>query len=250
MKSSQHLHPLEEYLQIQQTHILGFAQSHPDIWQLFSTCFNVSNMLMIAIGHQPNLSIIETYRLVLWQSVLHYQSQALVLILNHHLDAGYALLRLAAELSRDIYCVGDDENLLNLWKDKENRRREYQDRFKFDNKSPIGRTVFDTYKLCSKYGVHGHITNSIFSEPIGFVDKEEKILLLDISELGILDAIHIWLTAFVPIQSLCVNTFFESHKSHFYEEFGIFTQFGITMAETLKDLRKVIEMIREDDKVH
>ena len=69
---------------------------------------------MGAIGHQPGITSIETHRLTMWQSVTNYQGQSLILLLDHRLDSGYALLRLAAELSRDVYCIGNDESRLKL----------------------------------------------------------------------------------------------------------------------------------------
>ena len=245
MSNSLELHPVEEYLNIQQSRISEFSKNHPDISRILGTCFNVSRMLMVTIGHQPSLSLVETHRLVMWQSVTEYQVQSLILILTGKLDSGHALLRLATELSRDVHCIGDDESRLTLWLDKEKRRQEYRTLFKFDDTSDFGKTVHDIYKFCSQFGVHGHRTTSAFSEPVGRTGKNDCLLLIDVTDLAILDAVQIWLMAFVSIQHLCASTFFERHLVELQEPLSHFASLEILMGDIVRELNKSLRDLRQ-----
>ncbi len=243
MSDLKQVHPLQEYLNIQQTRISEFAKNYPDIWRVFETCFAISGALRSAIGRQKAITKMEVFRLLMWHSVTNYQVQSLILILNHELDSGYALLRLATELSRDVFCVGDDETRLNLWLERENRKGEYQDIFRFEE-TFFGKAAHTIYRFCSKFGVHGHMTDSMFSEPVG-LSADSAFVLLDVSELGILDAVHVWLTAFAPLQHLCASTFFEHYFLDLQGIIADFASFEIMMADVASDLGKSLNQLRQ-----
>jgi hypothetical protein len=107
-------HPLDEWLSFEQESIQKFKESHPDLWKVFGESINLARNVPFVIGQQAGLTEIEMHRLYLWQKVLHYQTQSIFLLLQAQLDAGFALLRLAAELCRDVIRTADDENMLAI----------------------------------------------------------------------------------------------------------------------------------------
>ena len=151
-------HPLDEWLSFEQESISRFKKGYPDLWRVFGDSINLARAIPYAIGQQDGLTEIEMHRLFLWQKVLHYQTQSLFLLLQSQLDAGFALLRLAAELSRDVIRIADDEKVLAIWLERETKPNEYKKRFKFMLNVPDEEAVHTVYKFASKYGVHGHRT--------------------------------------------------------------------------------------------
>ena len=216
MKSSKNSfrgHPLDEWLSFDEEAIQNFKISHPELWKFFGESINLARAIPFVIGKQDDLTEMEMYRLFLWQKILHYQVQSLFLILRHQLDAGYALLRLAAELSRDLSCIADDEKMLSIWLARENKRNEYKRHFKFSSESPDGKAVYNVYKFASKFGVHGHVTDAIFSDVVGTIGKNNSMLSFGVSEYGVIEAVHMWMLSFLPMHYLCAKTFISKYST-------------------------------------
>lgn len=243
VETSRELHAVDEYLNLQQSRVGEFSKDYPEIWLVLRTCFTVSLMLRIALGHR-NLTMIETHRLVMWNSIVEYQIQSLILLLSGRLDSAYALLRLATELGRDVYCMGDDDSRLTLWLDKENRRNEYRTCFKFDDNNPVVRKVHDVYRLCSQFGVHGHRTSVALSEPVGTGGRNDCLLLLDVPKSAILYGVHIWLMAFATIEDLCASTFFKRHITALQEPFSRFRDFMMLLDDVIIRFGKLLDDLR------
>ena len=127
--------------------------------------------------------------------------------MQHQLDAGYALLRLAAELSRDLARIADDEKMLSIWLARENKQNEYKKHFKYSLDSPDESAIHNVYKFASKFGVHGHVTDVMFSEVIGTIGKNNFILSFGVSDYGVIEAVHMWMMSFLPIHNICAKSF-------------------------------------------
>src|SRR6185437_8575541 len=84
-------------------------------------------------------SLAKTHCGVMWQTAVDYHGQALMHILARELDVGFALLRMAVELSRDAYILGHSQKLLDLWNDRGERSAEYRKKFRFDRSSEAGK---------------------------------------------------------------------------------------------------------------
>lgn len=206
---------LADYFNSLKDEFIGFSKEYPELWMMFNICHEVIQSIQLTITARYELSSVEVHRLMMWQTVFHYQTEALILILSRKLDAGYALIRLAAELSRDLSCIGDDQSLLKLWMDYRSPSKkskitehDYKNTFRFNTKTSAGAYVFRVYKLCSEFGVHGHFMESISSVPNNTVGSgTEEIAILRITEKALLEAVQIWLDSFGPVQQLCLNTF-------------------------------------------
>ena len=199
--------PLDERLSFEQESIQKFKEAYPDLWNVFGDSINLVRAVPIEIGQQAGLTEIEMQRLFLWQKTLHYQTQSLFLLLQSQLDAGFALLRLAAELSRDVIRIADDEKMLAIWLERENNPNQYKKLFKFRQNSPPEEAVHTVYKFASKFGVHGHQTDTMFSEIIGTIGKNGQMLSWGVSNYGVLEAVHTWMLSFLPLHHICAQSF-------------------------------------------
>jgi hypothetical protein len=186
----------------------------------------------------------------MWQTVLDYQMQSIVLILQHKLDSGLALLRMAAELSRDVHVIGKDDARMDLWVEKEKRKREYQNVFKFDTSLPPGQMVYNIYKLCSAFGVHGHISNHMFSELVGQGGNDGQLAFTDVSEIGILDSVETWLMGFVPMHHLCSNEFFASRPAELFQQFSFWREFEVSFSDIVQSFHVSLIKLKEESSVH
>lgn len=246
-RSSQKIeeHPIEAMLFFQNKWIREFARYHPDVWSVISANIDFTQMIQLAIGHQPNLSMIEVHRHMMWQTMFDYQVQSIILILQHKLDAGLALLRMAAELSRDVYFIGDNQTWLNLWMEKTEKNKEYRDSFKFDQTVPQAKMVFEIYKLCSAFGIHGHVSSNMNSKLVGRAGHDAEFALLDASDIGILDSIGTWLMGFAPMHHLCAKEFFLSRLPSLVEMFAIMQQFEMSNMNLVKSFHNSLKDIRQ-----
>lgn len=91
----------------------------------------------------------------------------------------------------------------------------------------------------------GHRTTAAFSEPVGRTGKNDCLLLIDVTDLAILDAVQIWLMAFVSIQHLCASTFFERHLVELQEPFSHFASLEILMGDIVRELDKSLRDSRQ-----
>lgn len=241
-------HPLDEWLSFEQESISKFKKSYPDLWRFLGESINIARAIPYIIGQQKGLTEIEMHRLFLWQKVLHYQIQSLFLLLRSQLDAGYALLRLAAELSRDVIRITDSEKMLAIWIERENKPNEYKKYFKFASDSLDEEAVHTVYKFASKFGVHGHVTDAMFAEVIGTIGKSGSMLSLGVSNYGVLDTLHMWMLSFLPMHHICAKSFIPKYYAVRPEIFLTLANHEVTMnavvqtvSARLQDLKKPIK---------
>ena len=240
--------PLDEWLSFEQESIKKFKDSYPELWKVFGDSINLTRAVPFVIGQQDGLTEIEMHRLFLWQKVLHYQTQSLFLLLQAQLDAGFALLRLAAELSRDIVRISDDEQMLDIWFKREIKPREYKKHFKFLKHFPDEDTVYEIYKFASKFGVHGHQTDTMFSEFIGTIGRDSLMASFGVSNYGILDAVHIWMMSFLPMHNMCAKSFASKYFTVCPEVFITLRDYQVTMNDVIQSVSAQLEKLKAPPK--
>jgi hypothetical protein len=241
-------HPLDEWLVFEQEAVSKFKARYPDLWKVFGDCINLARAVPYVIGQQDGLTEIEMHRLFLWQKVLHYQTQSLFLLLQSQLDAGFALLRLASELSRDVIRIADDEKILAIWLQRENKPNEYKKRFKFIQNSPDEKAVHTVYKFASKFGVHGHQTDTMFSEIIGTIGGSSSLLTWGVSNYGVLDAVHTWMMSFLPMHHICAKSFISKYFAIRPEIFLTLRDYEVTMNSSIQVVSVRLERLRKPTK--
>src|ERR1700722_13686756 len=95
-----------------QERLTQFREDYPDLDLVLSAALNAGDLIVGSITLARGLTITETHRWMMWQTLFGYQQQSLLLIVSGNTDAGLALIRLAMELARDVAVIQDyDERL-------------------------------------------------------------------------------------------------------------------------------------------
>ncbi len=238
-------HPLDEWLSFEQESTSRFRNIYPDLWQVFGDSINLARAVPFVIGQQASLTELEMHRLFLWQKVFHYQTQSLFLLLKSQLDAGFALLRLAAELSRDVIRIADDESMLAIWLERENKPDEYKKRFKFLQNFPEEKKVHTVYRFASQFGIHGHQTDTMFGEIIGTVGESSSMISWGVSHYGVLDAVHMWMMSFLPMHQTCAKSFISKYFSIRPEIFLTLRDYEVTMNSVIQTVSERLEILKK-----
>jgi hypothetical protein len=216
-----------------------FREEYPDLDVVFGAALDVGKLVVGSISLVSNLTITETHRWMMWQTVFEYQKQSLLLLTTGNTDAGLALLRLASELSRDVAVIRDDEIRLDLWMKRRGptRQREYRRLFRFDD-TAAGTKAHNTYEFCSEYGVHGHVSDAMHLERVGtfLPPNRDEFAVLTVSDSGVLSALQVWLAAFGSLHQLCLETFVPKHGEILSEPSRLFMQ----MIEAIGPILKAI----------
>ncbi|MBM4301568.1 MAG: hypothetical protein FJ121_08565 [Deltaproteobacteria bacterium] len=97
-----------------------FRQNQEELWHFINTAYLVSSGLIRSIVVLPDLTTIETHRIMMWWTMLDYQMESLFLNINRQLEIALASLRMASEIARDIARIGNDETKLHIWLNKIN----------------------------------------------------------------------------------------------------------------------------------
>lgn len=140
---------------------------------------------------------------LLWQQTADYLNDAFFLFVEGRLDSGFALLRMAAELARDIAVLRSFPSREHLWRNREAMRNEYRKAFRFDTNSPLGLAAQAVYKFGSQHGVHGHTTNFLHFVEDATVSHRINLTSFKVSKVGILNGISFWMRSFAPVHGLC-----------------------------------------------
>ncbi len=199
---------------IRQDHeaILEFKNKHHDLWIMIDSALNVSHLVADEIITK-NLSFPdhEIYVFQFWMTTWDYQRQSLLLIINKQFDIGFGCLRMASELTRNSLRILESPLLLQLLLDNKRSKTENpkRDAFKFDQTNSEEKYLYSLYKLCSSYGIHGHMTSDISRRPVMFTQEH---VLLKITETSVLQILEIWLESFFPLQNQYVYYFGERYK--------------------------------------
>jgi hypothetical protein len=154
---------LDEVLVGKLDHRQLFREKQEGVWSLVDGVLLAARALAIDVGKQHTSARFVTHRVMMWQTMIQYQTEAFLLIVDGRLDEGLGLLRMAAELARDSSRMGNDEAKLTLWLDRSTRpeaRKPYRKTFRFSDTDPIERYVRQLYRLASESGIHGHATAS------------------------------------------------------------------------------------------
>ena len=155
-------------------------------------------------------------------------------------------MRLAAELSRDVIRIADDEKLRVVWLERENKPNEYRKHFKFTEQSPDEEAVHMVYKFASKFGVHGHVTDTMFSEVIGTFGKNDSMLSWGVSNYGVLDAVHMWMMSFLPMHHVCAKSFMSKYFAIRPEIFLTLRDYEVTMNSFLQTVSGYLENLKKE----
>ena len=184
-------------------------ESNPELTKCIDVMFNYIDMFHTVLPHK-DLSADKVFFLMLWLNIQSYHKDALFLILGKNIDAGFALLRLAAELARDIARMDEDVTNLEMWKNK-NRKKiykkdYYKDTFQFKTEDSLEKLVFKQYNHFSTLGVHHHLGLAIHGE-VTQISEDRRIATIDISDEKIIGEVAQWILAYFPVNEMCMRVF-------------------------------------------
>jgi hypothetical protein len=180
---------------------------------------------------------------MMWWTVLDYQMESFFLCINRQLDLALASLRMAAELTRDVARIGNDEAKLHMWLNRSDRatKQKYRRKFRFDDSDELEKYIHRLYDLASDFGVHGHNLRSVALEPVKFLENG-KYVVLEVPDMEVFKSLEIWLAAFFPLQAVCSRCFVSDRKSQLAEPYrhfqNVWNAFNPSFDEYRTNLRK------------
>jgi len=227
------------YLDKRHSEVMKFLSNYSDLTIVIDTALMITHALVCeAVLHNAK-SMAKTYCGLMWQTAADYHKQSLAHILARELDAGFALLRMATELSRDAYVIANNEQHLDLWMNRETRAGEYRNLFKFDQSIPGGKAAFDLYKLSSRFGIHGHNTSLMHSKSTGETVANGKLLLINSDEKAVFSGMQIWIRAIFSIHELFCNAF-KLNEAPIREPYVMFIKFIESLEPILEAVDKKV----------
>ncbi len=227
---------LKQTIENRHKRLLEFAEIHPDVWEL-ADAFAISARGILTDALQyTETSFRHTTAYMCWRSVYDYQEESLFLLINNKVDEGYALLRMASELSRDAARICESDQIFELWNQRKKIKHEkrYKKIFRFNRKNPTEKYVYGIYNLGSDFGIHGHQTGSIFRSDHDIIGNGNHVAFRP-TDLDVLDSLTVWFFSFFPLQDLAsrgFEYFFKKEKSITYQAF---LKLQVSSADALKE---------------
>jgi len=200
---------LDSLLERKLANFREFQKGQTGVWGTVNGAYLVSRGLVTAVVKEGALSAVGAHRLMMWQTVLDYQMESFFLLIDRRLDEGLGLLRMAAELARDLARISVNATLLDTWLNRasgKTYKKAYRDAFRFSDSDRIEVYVHKLYDLASTCGIHGHTLAASTLQPIRR-SADGQVVALDVPDLEVYRTLEIWLAAFFPFQELCHRAF-------------------------------------------
>ena len=140
------------------------------------------------------------------QTLHSYFRNSALLLVTHSFDEGFSLLRMAAELSRDISCVAANPALITVWlrrRDSDEAQRVYRKAFRFDTASSEGRNAFAAYEFACGYGTHGHLTTLFSGRPTA--TGYSGMVSLTPTTKEAVDTLRVWLSTLFSLYEVSLR---------------------------------------------
>ena len=230
---------LRKTIEYDHQQITNFFNAQPAIYELLDAMVISARGLLTSTLENLSEDECSTLRYMLWRTMYDYLETSLLLLLRTRIDEGYALLRMAAELARDIARIGENRGNFEMWKNKDklHRTEEYKTTFRFDVNDSAEKHIFNLYNLASIYGVHGHQTRDMHLSHIGEV-VHGSFIRVKVSERAMLEALNLWLFAFFPLHEIAGKTFAAIHAKHESSPLAQFLEMGQQIYPILMDFKK------------
>jgi hypothetical protein len=219
-----------------------FFERHPDLYPVLDgMLISARGLLMQTVEHLP-ADECSTSRYMLWRTLYDYTEQALLLIIKSRLDEGYALLRMASELARDIARLSESPHNYEMWKSKPKNhlKDDYKKAFKFKRDNITEKSVYDLYNFTSIYGVHGHQTRDAHMSHLGVV-VHDRFVKFNVSESAVLQALIPWLAAFFSLHLMAAKSFEDTYSKINPNPLGFFIKMQLDFSPVVEDIVKNIK---------
>jgi hypothetical protein len=189
--------------QLKQSRVRDFFNEHPDVISVCDTLYLVGGAMPLLEAAGASKVNSSSWCNLLWQQAAGYLNDAFFLFIEGRLDSGFALLRMSVELARDTAILRAFPSNEALWHNREAERNEYRKVFRFDTSAPLGSSAQAIYKICTRYGVHGHTTNLFHFEKDGTANPGKNLASFKVSKKGIIEGVGFWMRSFAPVHGLC-----------------------------------------------
>lgn len=200
---------LDSLLERKLANFREFQKGQEGVWGIVDAAYLASRALVGAVAKEGRLSAVGAHRLMMWQSILDYQMESFFLLIDRRLDEGLALLRMAAELARDVARISENETLLDAWLNRMGgnaQKTAYRRNFRFSDSDGTEAYIHKLYDLASTFGIHGHTLTSSKLQPTR-VSPDGEVIALELPDEEVYRTLEIWLAAFFPLQELCHRGF-------------------------------------------
>lgn len=205
--------------------ISNFFNTQPAIYKLLDTMIISARGLLTSTLENLHEDESTTCRYMLWRTMYDYLETSLLLLLKTRIDEGYALLRMAAELARDIARIGESHGNFEMWQNRESlhHTEQYKSIFRFKVGDSKEKHIFKLYNIASIYGVHGHQTRDMQLSRIGEV-AHGKFIRVIVPERSMLNALNLWLFSFFPLHVVASRTFLEKNANIDHSPLALFLE--------------------------
>ena len=159
---------LDALLASKMASLAEFKREQEEVCILVNSAYLAARTMIVAVLKDGLSGELSSHRFMMWQTVLEYQVESFFLLVSRRLDEGLAVLRMTAELARDLVRIGDDHRLLNTWLNRasdKTERKIYRTEFRFSDTDQVEAHVHRLYDLASVFGIHGHSTTSVSMQP-------------------------------------------------------------------------------------
>ncbi len=201
-------HSLEVLAKTHESERVSFAEKFPDIVECIdSILFTTKAYTTVII--QSCSDKLSASLLLLIPRFQSYFEQSVLLATEGRIDESYALLRMSTEVMRDIHKLLRDESSESdrIYSNRLDDEDKYRKRFKFRKNHGPSKLAMDLYSISSKFGIHGHNMTVVSSmqETTKMGTPFGEFVVLKMTNLGKMPAIHLWLKAVFPLYAMLLD---------------------------------------------
>jgi len=224
----------------------SFESAHPDLFEIIEDCLEAGQMLSVC-SMKESIGKSGRFLSIMWQALCSYHFESALAIMSDSIDTGLSILRSAAELSRDIDCIGKDKTKVELWLDGRSagpksarRSKAYRNAFRFDTQTELGKATHKFYEVCCDLGVHNHFTDFASSDFECPIYNDGEVTYMQLSHRKRLKFVCVWLKGFLLTASLSARPMITWQRPLLNKALKIFYDFTDNLKFAIKSINQSI----------
>lgn len=239
---------LDRELQRRNQFIADFQQNQPEVWSLADS---LAGTFLLPITHSqlcPGLDVREIILTMLWHTLWDYQVEAFFLFISSRIDQGYAALRLAAELARDLARVAESEHNYDLWTDRlrKHASEEYRRIFRFNDKNnKLEKMARDVYNKGTNYGVRSQLSVEYYLE---ISAEAQDLVVLNPSEIQVYEGLELWLSSFASLQMCCIQQLPQKLKTHLSDLLNHVAEIAVAAEPCITQVQSGLKTLKAEER--
>ena len=152
------------------TSVAETREQFPAVWALAGEALAMAKLL-VPLTHARRKVGENKWRedvFPVWNKIRMYQQNSFILIIGRQLDEGLAVMRMAMELTMIMKAIHRSPENLNKWiTGTYSKSKSFEADARMALEHPTEKQIYDSYKYCCRFGVHGHLTSYLHSVPGG-----------------------------------------------------------------------------------